>query len=76
MGALEEKYDVITAPSVEKMLKVLENNSPDIILLGPGITLPETAAKPAAGIPVVSITEPFDHVNLVSSVESHFLLGS
>jgi CheY-like chemotaxis protein len=33
MSILEEKYDIATAPSVNKMFSILENNIPDMILL-------------------------------------------
>jgi putative two-component system response regulator len=38
-NVLSEKYTVITAPSVEKMFGILENNNPDIILLD--VDMPE-----------------------------------
>ena len=43
MSVLEEKYDVITAPTVKKMQKILENNRIDVILMNDDTVLPANA---------------------------------
>jgi adenylate cyclase len=61
---LEEKYTVATAPSAEKMFKLLENNSPALILLDidmPGMNGYEAIkilkSKPETkNIPVIFLT--------------------
>jgi CheY-like chemotaxis protein len=75
-NALKEKYNVITAPSEEKMLNLLESNSPDIILLGAGMMQPDTSAKLSsdpksllADIPVILIPEPFNATELIACIE-------
>ena len=69
--SLEEKYDVITAPSAEKMLKLLENSSPDFILINDCFL--EDAHLPK-DIPVISHTEPFDPAALVAGIEKKTVL--
>jgi len=79
INALQEKYNIITAPSAKKMFDLLETNNPAMILLD--VDMPQMdgyeadkilKAKPETkGIPVIFITE-FDPANLVSSVENHF----
>ena len=39
ISVLEEKYDIATAPSADKLFNLLENNNPDLILLD--IDMPE-----------------------------------
>ena len=66
MTALEGKYNVITAPSAQKMLKLLENNKPDLILVNENIL---DSVQLPADIPVVFIPEPFDQSTLISCIE-------
>jgi class 3 adenylate cyclase/glutaredoxin len=47
-NVLSEKYSVATAPSAEKLFTLLENNSPDLILLD--IDMPETSGYDAIKI--------------------------
>jgi len=69
MNVLEEKYDVATAPSAEKMFNLLENNKPDMILLDidmPGMTGYEALIilkeKPETkDIPVIFVTARYDY---------------
>ena len=48
INVLEEKYDVATAPSAEKMFSLLENNIPDMILLD--VDMPEMTGYEAIKI--------------------------
>ena len=48
LNVLEEKYDVATAPSATKMFSLLENNSPDMILLD--VDMPEMTGYDAIKI--------------------------
>ena len=64
MSALEENYNVITAPSAEKALRLLENSSPDVILMNGNMPLPRD-------LPVIFITEPFDPLALVMDIENY-----
>jgi len=66
INALSEKYNVITAPTAEKMLELLENNNPALILLDTNIPSPKT------DIPVISIPIPFNAKELAACVENHF----
>ena len=66
ISVLEDKYDVITAPSVAKMLKLLENSKPDVILMNEGLRGSASINKEAA---VVFITEPFDQSTLIGYIE-------
>jgi CheY-like chemotaxis protein len=68
MDALEEKYDVITAPSVEKMLLLLENNSPDIILLGANMQNDYSGKWSDRMV----LLKDFDPSSLLSCIENHF----
>ena len=69
INALEEKYDVTTAPSAQKMFNLLENNKPDMILLDidmPGMTgyeaLKILKEKPETkDIPVIFVTARIDY---------------
>ena len=73
--ALEEKYDVITAPTIEKMIKLLENNNPDVIFMNESMPKPPDHLNKWSGR-VISFTEPFDQAMFVSCVENHFKVGS
>ena len=73
ISVLEEKYDVITAPSAEKMHKLLENNSPDLIILG---TLDSGIYPPVIdkwSDKVVLISEPLDPVLLIANIDTYFI---
>jgi CheY-like chemotaxis protein len=73
INALEEKYDTITAPSAEKMLKILENNSPAIILLSDTEIDKILKSNPQTKhIPVVFISEPFNAAELTAYIDNHF----
>jgi CheY-like chemotaxis protein len=67
INALKGKYSVISAPSEEKMLNLLETNNPALILLGANITQPEPAAS--RDIPLIVITEPLNITDLIVSIE-------
>ena len=69
INTLGEKYDVITAPSKEKMAKILENNSPDLILINEGL---RDSALLLADLQVIFIAEPFEPVTLAASVDNYF----
>jgi len=71
INALEEKYDVITAPSADKMLLLLENNNPDCILVNS--TIGEELQNAGKDIQVILIPEPFDKSTIVACVENHFI---
>jgi response regulator RpfG family c-di-GMP phosphodiesterase len=60
---LKEKYNVITAPSSEKMFNLLDSNSPDLILLRADMQ------KPEQDIPVILIPEPFNATELIACIE-------
>ena len=68
INILEEKYDVATSPSAEKMFNLLENNRPALILLDAGMpqmdgyeAIKILKSKPETEkIPVIFITETGD----------------
>ena len=51
------------------MLRLLENNSPDVILMNGDMSSSPSIPK---DIPVILIQESFEPATLISSVESHF----
>ena len=70
ISALEEKYDIITAPSAEKMLKLLASNNPDVIIMNETMrasVLPEQFDKWSDR--VVFINEAFDQSILIRYIE-------
>ncbi|MCL2008456.1 MAG: ATP-binding protein [Treponema sp.] len=68
ISVLQDKYDVITAPSEEKMHIVLSNNDPDIILLN--VNIPhENLGKWSEK--VVIVQEPFDQSALIGYIENN-----
>ncbi|MCL2042762.1 MAG: ATP-binding protein [Treponema sp.] len=69
---LEEKYVVITAPSAEKMFKLLENTRPDIILMNESM---RDSSQAPEDVPVVLIAEPYDSATLLAAVENHLQRG-
>ena len=73
MEALEDKYDIITAPSIEKMHKLLENNKPDIIIINSDM---RNATTETGGLPVVFIDTPYDSVTLINCVEKNDMESS
>jgi CheY-like chemotaxis protein len=73
INVLRKTYNIITAPSTEKMSSLLESNSPNIILLGVGMQQHITSTKQAADIPVIFLTEPFDPIGLINSIDNYFL---
>ena len=78
ISILEDDYDVITAPSAEKMFMLMESNIPDIIILGMNIKEADKKLKSkpkTKDIPVVFIDESFDPLKLISGIESHFIEG-
>jgi len=78
INALDTQYDVITAPSAEKMYKLLENNNPALILLSDHLRSmleddPDQINKwsdRAAFFP-----EPFDQSTLFTIIENYFKGG-
>jgi len=73
MSALEDKYDVITAPSAEKMIMLLENNKPDLILVNSSLKESlelNTASKDST--PIIYITEPNEKSSLLLTLQKHF----
>ena len=72
ISVLEEKYDVTTAPSPEKMLKVLESSNPGLILINANMQLPPDRLGKWAD-KVVLITEPYEESTLNACVENHFM---
>ena len=73
MEALGEKYDVATAPSIEKMARILENNRPEIILMNGSMR--DTAHVPK-NIPLVFVDEPFDSATFLARVDKHVMEGN
>ena len=69
-SALEGKYDVATVPSIEKMLKLLENNSPDVILMNESMR--GASSSLSTDFQVIYTTEPFDSSQLNALVGNHF----
>ena len=69
ISALEEKYDVATAPSMEKMVRLLESNSPDLILMNEGMR--DSLSLPAE-LHIIFMAEPFDSTTLAACVENYF----
>jgi len=76
-NVLGKKYKVATSPSIEKMFMLLENNSPDMVLIKSDmVTGCETEkmlkkAQETKDIPVIFIPEPFEPSNLIACVENH-----
>ena len=73
INALEEKYDVITAPSAEKMYKLLENNNPDWILMNNRLRSilednPDQLIKWSDR--VIFINEPLDTSTIITCIEN------
>ena len=71
MSALEEKFDVVTAPSIEKMLKLLEKNNPALILMNA-----DMRDSAPAGLSIIFIDEPFEPSGLVACVENNIMEGN
>jgi CheY-like chemotaxis protein len=69
-NVLLKTYNVITAPSAEKVFKLLENNSPDIILFGAEMSPPENMNKWSDK--VIYLNEPFDSPVIVEKIENYF----
>jgi CheY-like chemotaxis protein len=75
-SVLLKTYNVITAPSLEKMFILLENNSPAVILLGSNMPQPDHLnILSGVDIPVIFIPEPLDTTELIACVDKHFERG-
>ena len=61
---LEEKYDVATAPSIEKMYKLLENNKPDLLLINDSFKNLHSVQGS-----VLYFTEPYDWSSLIAKID-------
>ena len=76
ISALEAEYDVITAPSMEKMVRLLENLHPDVILMNASLATPDIkSGHPQVAekdIPVITFPGPFEPAMLIASLENHF----
>jgi CheY-like chemotaxis protein len=79
---LKEKYNVISSPTIEKMLKLLESNSPDLILLGENMPQPEQLDlsnmkndSEKRWSDRIVLVPGFDFSTLVTCVENYFMEG-
>ena len=75
INSLEEKYDVITSPSAEKMYKLLESNNPDLILMSDRLRSilddnPDQLIKWSDRVAFIS--EPYDTSTIVACAETYF----
>ena len=72
INVLEEKYNVITASSAEKIAMILENIKPDVILMNENI---HGSALLPADFHVIFFAESFDRLMLIDYVENNLNRG-